>query len=359
MHDITRLLLLMMASLVVACSDQEEIGQEPLPDGPAMQLHLSAGTRTDGDTQNELSSVHIFLTQTTGTQEYTEGDFFRSGNIWTSTANVSTKSYYIYGYTPTGIGTCTISYLDNQTNYEPGATLTFNDLDPVSSSDVGVVVGVLSKSNIPEGSSVTEDNIKNGDVTLADIPTGDFSYTGQPEGQNFVCLKLNHLYAAVTFEAKVGAEYDLLRTIRIKKMELQSNYSKPTAIIKLMSGTGISGDILWSGFTAGSGTITKKTIFEGDGTEERPYKTLNKTTAEKVGSGYLVANQKVTLITTYDILDKDNPANVVRTNCTAANLIDLTSLAAGEKLTLTLTVNPTYLYQLSEPDPDSPAIKIN
>lgn len=335
-----------MPLLTAGCSDQD--GQELLPDGPALQLHLAAGTRSDGDDQSELSSVHVFLTRTSATPEYTEGDFFRSGNAWTSTANVSTAQYFIYGYAPTDIGTCTIDHLDGQSTYESGAKLTFTDLDPVSDSDVGVVIGVLGKTTSEAAST----------VTYNEITTGSFSYAGQPEGSNFVCLKLNHLYAAVKFQAKVSTEYDLLRTIKIRKMELQSDYAKPTATINLSSGsaTGISGDIVWSGFTAGSGITTKKTIFEAEGTEESPYTTLT-TEAQPVGTGYLIEKQRVTLVTTYDILDK--AGNIVRSNCTAANKIDLSTLEAGEKLTRTLTVDPSYLYQLSEPDPDSPKIKIS
>ena len=329
--------------LTAGCSDDDS-PEQLLPDGPEFTLNLAASTRSDGDEQSELSSVHVFITRTVpSTLEYTEGDFFRNGNTWTSTAGVSNQDYYIYGFAPSGIGTCTISKLDGESTYEPGAVLTFADMDPVSDSDVGIVEGLLGTTTKEATSG----------IGYGDITSGNFLYEGQPEGSNFICLKLNHLYAALTVLAKVDASYTDLRTIKIRKMVLSSDYRKPTAIVTLRKDVGIS-SIEWGEFdNDGSTTKTEKTIYESNSGVE-----LEVAEAKKIGSGYLMANQKVTLVTTYDIYDYENHA--VRSGCTARNRIDLTSasllskLAAGEKLTLTLTVNPSYLYQLSEPDMGAP-----
>jgi hypothetical protein len=66
----------------------------------------------------------------------------------------------------------------------------------------------------------------------------------------------------------------------------------------------------------------------------------------------------------YDIYDTNvttgHPyGNLVRENCTVTNKLRLPSgMVRGKKKILTLTVNPTYLYSLSEPDLDNPKITI-
>lgn len=343
-RDIIQLILALTACLTVACSDHD--GLEQTGDKSASTLNLAARTRGGEDNQNELSSVHVFIARATpaeGLPEYTEGDFFRSGDTWTSTAGVSQQNYYIYGYAPSGIGSCTISKLDGQSTYEPGAVLTFTGMDPVSDSDVGFVEGVM-------GTTTKEATIG---VGYDDITSGNYLYEGQPEGQNYICLKLSHLYAAIIIHAKVHADYTDLRTIKIRKMELYSDYKKPNATVTLRKDVGIS-SIKWSGDfdNDASNVETRKTIYENsEGIE------LIVGEAKRIGSGYLIPNQKVKLITTYDIYDKKG--NLVRYNCTASNLIDMTTesrlkkVEAGEKLNLTLTVNPSYVYQLSEPDPET------
>lgn len=331
-----------MPLLTAGCSEETE----PLLHEPASQLHLAARTRAGDADQNELSSVHVFIARATpaeGLPEYTEGDFFRNGDTWTSTAGVSQQNYYIYGYAPSGIGTCSISKLDGQSTYEPGAVLTFTEMDPISDSDVGFVEGVL-------GTTTKEATIG---VGYDDITSGNYLFVGQPEGQNYICLKLSHLYAAITIHAKVHADYTDLRTIKIRKMVLYSDYKKPNATVTLLKDVGIK-SIEWSGdFDNDASSVeTRKTIYENsEGIE------LIVGEAKRIGSGYLIPNQKVKLITTYDIYDKKG--NLVRYNCTASNLIDMTTesrlkkVEAGEKLNLTLTVNPSYVYQLSEPDPET------
>ena len=62
------------------------------------------------------------------------------------------------------------------------------------------------------------------------------------------------------------------------------------------------------------------------------------------------------LVCTYDVYDKKN--NLVREGCTAENKLPV-SLVRGQMVTVNLTVNPTYLYVLSEPDLDNPTITNN
>ena len=55
----------------------------------------------------------------------------------------------------------------------------------------------------------------------------------------------------------------------------------------------------------------------------------------------------------------DSKGNLIRQDCTATNKLPDLSAVRGQRVLLNMTVNPTYLYVLSEPDLDNPTIKIN
>jgi hypothetical protein len=63
-----------------------------------------------------------------------------------------------------------------------------------------------------------------------------------------------------------------------------------------------------------------------------------------------------TLRTTFDVYDKEG--NLTRKGAVAENKISLAAvdLAAGEVYTVNLTIRPTYLYVLSDPDLENPTI---
>jgi len=72
---------------------------------------------------------------------------------------------------------------------------------------------------------------------------------------------------------------------------------------------------------------------------------------------------KIKLISTYDVYDKKG--NLIRENCTATNTIDIANLFSGQtetlrgrRYTINLTINPTYLYMLSEPDLNDPTVVV-
>ena len=73
---------------------------------------------------------------------------------------------------------------------------------------------------------------------------------------------------------------------------------------------------------------------------------------------------KIKLISTYDVYDKKG--NLTRQNCTATNTINISNLFSGQtetlrgrRYTINLTINPTYLYMLSEPDLNDPTVEID
>ena len=72
---------------------------------------------------------------------------------------------------------------------------------------------------------------------------------------------------------------------------------------------------------------------------------------------------KLELTSTYDVYDRKG--NLVRENSKATNTIPLDIFSGqsefyrGSRYTITLTVNPTYLYVLSEDELDSPTLVVN
>ena len=69
------------------------------------------------------------------------------------------------------------------------------------------------------------------------------------------------------------------------------------------------------------------------------------------------------LRSTYDVYD--TKGNKVRQNCKAENKIDpyilfnkLSNLDRGKKYIINLTVKPTYLYVMSDPDLDNPTVEL-
>lgn len=105
--------------------------------------------------------------------------------------------------------------------------------------------------------------------------------------------------------------------------------------------------------------------YKEEGNNDEP---LTLTTTEQNLRGYLAPAaigasgiEKFVLVTTYDVYDRKG--NLIRENQEAMNTfapMTLTSaLLPGEEFTFNITVTPTYLYMLSEPDLDSPTFTIS
>ena len=69
----------------------------------------------------------------------------------------------------------------------------------------------------------------------------------------------------------------------------------------------------------------------------------------------------LSLVTTYDVYDRKG--HLVRKDCVATNKLPsslvLSTLKAGERQPVALTVAPTYIYVLSDPDLDNPTLTFN
>lgn len=248
-----------------------------------------------------------------------EGEFTYKGNdTWQSTVYVEpSMQYNVYGYMPSGCANCSASFTST------GATLTLSGLNAISPEDVCVVVGL-------------------------DRP-GQFEYLAH-DTDNKINLLLNHIYSQVSFKFAVDESYYNLRTIRLKKvvMESPSTTSTMTATVTL---TNNATSPMTCTFAAGGGSsVNTQELFAGEKDLTTEYQEVQGFFAP--GADPLSFN----VTCTYDVLDKSG--NCVREGCTAKNKITIEAAVAGDNNTVKMLVQPTYLYSLSQPDADNPTIKV-
>ena len=201
---------------------------------------------------------------------------------------------------------------------------------------------------------------------------------GEENGKNHLFLLFDHIYSGLRFRFKVDTKYDDLRTIVLKKVELKSAdmYEKYDCTITLTADTPTPISSLT--FTPTSVTppetnnyMSYATIFNGAlySTPTPGYPggiVLQKGTYTDLMGCFLPHETDIfTLKCTYDVYDKQG--NRIRQNCTAENELNLdiifdnlqVVLVRGTYYIVNLTVAPTYLYVLSEPDLDNPTIVVN
>ena len=335
------LMIMMMSLLLGACSEDSE--------QPIDMLQLSGVTRSSTsiiDAGEYQSPIQIFLMS--GTSK-TEGNFVYNPETgkWSSTIGVKETNNYIYGFSPSSAAAGTISPLTSgAADYSVGAVMTLDNLSAVGGEDLCVVVGVK------------------GVTTEAAAGTPDFGtfYFEKQGTANYVSLLLDHLYAAIEFKIKIGSKYNELRDIHLKKMELQSAKTVSKAIVTLTANTAGTNPITSVSFMPTNEPQTN-TVYDY-GTDASTSQGLKLTTDGTPFVSYCapidgMGSSNLKLICTYDVYNKKGTK--VRENCVAENsLAGLSGLtiARGKKSVVNLTVEPTYLYQLSEDELDNPGIKV-
>lgn len=338
-------MIVMMGVMLGACSEDSEQTFDV--------LQLSEVTRAGiSDAGEYQSPIQIFLMA--GTSK-TEGNFVYNtdSKTWTSTIGVKENVNYIFGFSPSSAAAGTISPITSgAVDYSAGAVMTLNNLNAVGGDDLCVVVGV-------KGSSATETTPSDDLINYF----GTFKFLKQGTN-NYVSLLLDHLYAAIEFKIKIGSKYNELRDICLKKMELQSAKTVSQAVVTLTAntaGTNPITDVSYkttnnpqSNMVYDYGTDASTT--KGIELSKDEEKTFTSYCAPMTGMG----SSNLKLICTYDVYNKKGTK--VRENCVAENsLAGLSGLtiARGAKSVINLTVEPTYLYQLSEDELDNPGIKIS
>ena len=355
MHTyISRLAILLGMTLMLCCacsnddSSEQHTRQErefhfipcwqTLPDINA-SLTRSIPTGYDLYSGQDPVSIRGYITTSNRIDFY--GDFTYDGEIWSSKVPIDDDTYYIYGLMPS-------LYADNISvrtrtgdDFANGATLTLSGLDAVMADDICIITGVAKSENRAEPT----------------MELGKFSYTTTTTagGHNYVYLLLDHLYAALHFKISIDNEYSKLRTIKVKSMKLTPEAESSTATVRTVDAT-VTLTPTSDGSTPMALSFTNQTG-EGKGITLYP----ENPTEAKDFYAYIApltttaSNRRFLLECTYDVYDSKGTL-LVRENETSKNYLTLNSntLLSGERYMVEITVIPTYLYVLSDPDLDNP-----
>lgn len=334
----------------------------------------------------ESKSIGIYFTQNTqNNQEPKKGFFVYSDTQkkwYTSVENIQAATYYLYGYYPHEAGViCNISSSTtpkDNSSYSTGAVLTLSNQPSATPNDMCVVVGAKNGYN----NGYNSDPAVN--YTIGGLKRGDFAYSaaaasGTPPTAhgNYVFLLFDHLYSAVRFQFKVDDTYNSLRRIKLKKLELQAfagdeQYPLKTEITvtlkKTTDGIDPIESIVYTPTPTGTADPEEWSSFFTSAEGE-----LVTTSYGTLKDCYFAPRSitKLMLKSTYDIYDtnatNEHPeGNLIRKDSEAENEIDINKLFFPEpvalrskRYTIRLTIQPTYLYVMSDPDLDNPRLEVD
>ena len=305
-----------------------------------------------------------------GIFSYKSGEGKWGASFYLPKVDSNNPFYYLYGYMP-AVGNMTLTSVSS--DFANGATLSITELPIATTDDICVIVGVKKGVETPAGSGI---------YSGSGIKMGQFAYKIEG-GQNHVYLLCDHLYAALGLKIRVNPTYHALRHIRLKKVWVKDytiggvKYtSKARADVTLNENDdGISPIQEISFARDGSSSVTDMQCLLYKSADA---KGLQLTTAYQDENilGYMapIGMTDFTLVTQYDVYDtngdpndlENHPDNLIRKDQTAENKINIkgvfgnehTTFHRGTRYILQMTVNPTYLYMMSEPDLDNPTVEI-
>ncbi len=269
--------------------------------------------------------------------------------------------YYVYGFTPSAAADdATIERLpEPDDDFKNGAKLTIKGLR-TAGYDACVIIGAK------EGPDIDHDN---------GLVAGDFKFdlkTGESV-KNYLYLLFDHLGSALSISIKVDGTYNTLRTIKLKQLSLQT--ATETGLMAEKADV----EVTLNHNDMGTNPITTLTYTPTgtSGTGTPVFQTddgLTLTTGYKSFLSHFLPISGVTKVVvtcTYDIYDKNVTAehpdgNLIRKDSKATNTIRLADIIPyfpgvqrGWKYGINMTVVPTYLYMLSEPDLEDPRMVVN
>lgn len=329
-------MLVAMLLMVAGCLQTSCTAEEP-QDLSSDKLQIAGFTRAGESSPFEAtvgySPIKLFLWNGTdlksGSARYNGSKWIIGGFVEGDVEN--NHVYSLYGFGPSDAIGSTITVGAETT------TLTLTDLPAVNEKDVCFVVGIQR---------ATDPNDKN-------IQQGNFSFTA--DDSNPIYFLMDHVYASVCFSMAIDEEYAKLRSIKIKKMELRGTKNTATATITLRPNTTNTDPVQSVTFSQLAGSSRSTTFFESaDGDE---LTTFDAAKAKEYICCFLPQlGNDLTLVTTYDVYDRKG--NKISERTVANKLPDL-SAVRGQRVIMTLTVAPTYLGVLSDPDLDNPTLTFN
>jgi len=264
----------------------------------------------------------------------TANPFIFTNGYWDSNVTMeANKGYTIYGYMSKSAPTsATIAKVGDV------ATMTVTGISAVTADDICFVTGV-------------KDGAKN---DPGDLYQGRFNYTGKADN-NYVCLLMDHLFASVKFTFTVDDTYSELRIIKLKELKLTTTIASVNATITLTPNSVDSDPVTNVEYTPVPGESAIASFYKNEEGLQVKKKSEGKTAITDFCCFSPTLNNDLSLVTVYDVYDRHS--NLIRKDCVAINKLPHVNTGRGQSVPLNLTINPTYLYQLSEPDLDNPTIK--
>lgn len=319
-----------MTWLLTACSGDPTPTSAPTGQQSAESpLQLTGITRADmGEAEPGNIKVWLFSDAT-----LTEGLFQHTGeSAWSTLFNVKSgsRTYALYGCMPCDE---TKAYSLSSAS-DDGAVLTLDGLDAMSADDICIVTGVSRATAKPVPAPVR----------------GLFHFDYVSNQNNYLQLLFEHLYGRLAFKIKIGSDYHQLRDITLKSLRVEATgISTLRTAITLRRNIGIR-EVSYTP------TATANSTHEVWSGSHR----LTESGSDLLGGVNILPDAAVTgqlrLVATYDVFDKQG--HLVRRDCTTTNQLNTVaaSLLRGEQKNVTLSVEPSYLYTLS--DWDTPTFHI-
>jgi hypothetical protein len=349
--------------LLAGCDDHPE--DESLKQGytpeEGQPLELVAVTRTAGATQignADCPDIRAFLTTPTelvqiGGNNYGTFHYNTTLKGWESNITVKEeRQYYLYGYMPAEMAGVSVNVSAPESGkFSDGVNMTLTGLPAFTEDDVCLIVGVERLSDLVSSATTN-------------VQEGNYSYLSGIVDRNYVNLLMGHLYVSLQLSFKLDAEYAKLRSIHLKKVEmtLPKESGKVTATVNLRAGKGIYQPTF--DISSSSADITATLLNATAPANEMVLDNRYTQNSLVVNSVYCAPNifsgggARLKIRTTYDVYDRTGNTNLGER--TAENILQIAaSMKSGQQKNVILTVNPTYLYVLSDGDLDNPVITIN
>ncbi len=319
-----------------------DASRRALPEGYVVYDNLSPQIPADE------AGMRCFLTKD-GETKFNGTLTYKSGT-WVSKIPADDGTYYIYGLMPnSAAGKVKLTPLSGS-DFKNGAVMEIDKLNAVTTSDVCAIVGVKAAES--------KVGIENSGIEL-----GKFSYNA--ENGTFIYLLIDHLYAALQLKMNISSEYKALRTIKLTKLTLKSkSVTKTYKVTATMTPNETNTSPLGITYNATTEDGKEIELYNGKGKGESGQDIEQELEVDDYLQFLactlpLSTNTQFEMETTYNVYDRKG--NLIRKDCTAKNVLNLPTggLTRGQKYTFNLTVNPTYLYVLSDPDLDNPTITVN
>lgn len=334
---------------------------------------------SNGPLANQKDLVHksitVFFTEDNGKVHETTMFYKNDTDGWQmrSEDELIEGGYYVYGFIPKEDATSVT--ISSNGNYANGAVLTLKGLNTMTASDVCVIVGASN-----DRTWSTTYNTDSEDHTVTGLRAGNFNvkFSGEQGVNNYLFLLFDHIYSALRFKFTIDSKYAELRSIKLRKLELvaykdnegknpvKAKYNATVTLKKTDPGDDSSPIVGNVDFTEddSSADLPLVPIFNPDD-DPAKYVTLTTTKPYEFMGCFVPGDHPYfKLRTTYDVYDKQG--NLIRQRCQAENSFNLSltfgsfmESVRGHSYDYTLKVQPTYLYVLSEPDLDTPTVKIN